>query len=176
MIRFYTYILCIYIKLNCLQNYSNVIFYIYSDIYFFQSYIAVTWYIVRCMQVGNIVLLHSYISYYLKLFLSYFFRLIFLKLKFIGKGYKLLIRKTKWHHVILFNFGYSHRYYIYLYNFYYTQLAKTKFIFIGLNFFLLKLVLTSLYWIKPINIFTLRGLRFFQQCIFKKTGKVSAYM
>lgn len=99
----------------------------------------------KLIKISNILLIHSYVNFYLKLFLSYFFRLIFFKIKFVGKGYKLLIRKSLSHHIVLFNFGYSHRYYIYLYNFYYMQLAKTKFIFFGLNYFLLKVVLLNLY-------------------------------
>lgn len=97
------------------------------------------------MYIDNVTVVHSYINYYLKLFLSYFFRLIFFKIKFIGKGYKLLIKKNLFHHIVIFNFGYSHRYYIYIYNFYYSQLAKTKFIFFGLNYFCLKIVLLNLY-------------------------------
>lgn len=97
------------------------------------------------MYISNLLLLHSYVSYYLKLILSYFFRLLFVKLKFIGKGYKLLIKKTKNHFMIVFNFGYSHRYYIYFYSFYSLQLAKTKFFFYGLNYFNLKIKLYQLY-------------------------------
>jgi hypothetical protein len=156
---------------------SNMfIIYIYSSVYFFQIYVNLFYYLLKLIYVSNIMLVHSYVNYYLKIVLSYFFRLLFIKLRFIGKGYKLLIRKNFLHNIILFNFGYSHRYYIYIYFFYMFQLAKTKFIFFGLNFFLLKIILQRLYLIKPINIFTLRGLRFAKQCIFKKIGKIGLYM
>lgn len=164
------------LEVSCLATRNGFVFYLYSEVYFFQYSINAVWLLARTIFVSNITVIHSYASYYLKSVLSYFFRLVFIKMRFIGKGYKLLVRKTRAHHVILFNFGYSHRYYIYIYSFYYTQLAKTKFIFYGLNFFTLKTTLIYLYSIKPINIFTLRGLRFFIQCVFKKTGKVSLYM
>lgn len=130
----------------------------------------------KLIKISNILLIHSYVNFYLKLFLSYFFRLLFIKMRFLGKGYKLFIKKNNYHFITIFNFGYSHRYYIYLYHFFTIQLAKTKFLFFGLNFFILKLFLNMLYFCKPLNIFTLRGLRFYKQCIFKKTGKISLYM
>jgi hypothetical protein len=164
-------------KLNCIWLTQNAfVIYIYSLIYFFQIYINFFFNIWKLIYVSNIMIIHSYASYYLKTILSYFFRLLFIKLRFIGKGYKLLIRKNSLHNIILFNFGYSHRYYIYIYFFYMLQTAKTKFIFFGLNYFLLKIVLQRLYLIKPLNIFTLRGLRFAKQCILKKIGKIGLYM
>ena len=169
--------MCSYIYLNFIYlNANYLIFYLYSLIYFFQISFNGSWYNAKLIKISNILLIHSYCNLYLKIILSYFFRLLFIKLRFIGKGYKLIIKKNKYHNLILFNFGYSHRYYIYLYQFFSIQIAKTKFFFFGLNYFFLKIILHQLYLIKPLNIFTLRGLRFFKQCIFKKTGKISLYM
>jgi hypothetical protein len=169
--------LCNYIKLNCILLTKTIfIVYLYSLIYFFQIYINLSYFWFKLIYISNITIIHSYVNYYLKIIISYFFRLLFIKLRFIGKGYKLLIRKNYLHHIILFNFGYSHRYYIYIYFFYMFQIAKTRFIFYGLNYFLLRIILQQLYLIKPINIFTLRGLRFAKQCIFKKIGKIGLYM
>ena len=77
---------------------------------------------------------------------------------------------------ITFNFGFSHRYYIYNLNTVAVQLAKTKFMIYGLNFFNVLLKAKDFYYIKPLNIFTLRGIRFSKQIVFKKVGKVSLYM
>lgn len=168
---------CVFMQLiyiNTIQN--SYILYIYSCIYFFQIPVHLPNCTIHSFYISNLLTIHSYVSYYIKSILSYFFRLLFFKLRFIGKGYKLLIRKNYLHQLILFNFGYSHRYYIYIFFFYMLQLAKTRFIFFGLNFFILKTILGKLYEIKPLNIFTLRGLRFAKQCIFKKVGKVGLYI
>ena len=129
-------IVYIYIKLICIQlNLNYLIFYLYSTYYFFQTSCNRYWSMMKLIKISNILLIHSYVNFYLKLFLSYFFRLLFIKMRFLGKGYKLFIKKNNYHFITIFNFGYSHRYYIYLYHFFTIQLAKTKFLFFGLNFY-----------------------------------------
>ena len=102
------------------------------------------------------------------LFTSFFFK----KIKFRGKGYYLYKDSRN---TITPQFGYSHRIYIYSFFNKVLFLSKTKLIVFGLN---KKDVLSSTLLIKSkrsINLYTLRGVRFASQIIYKKTGKVSLY-
>jgi ribosomal protein L6P/L9E len=96
----------------------------------------------------------------------------FKKIKFRGKGYYLYknMRNT-----ITPQFGYSHRIYIYLYFTRVIFLSKTKVLLFGLNKDDLSLSTLAIKDKRKINIFTLRGVRFARQVIYKKTGKVSQY-
>ena len=105
------------------------------------------------------------------LFLT-FTRLIFRKIKFKGKGYYLYksMRNT-----ITPQFGYAHRIYKYNNLVSVNFLSKTKVFFFGLS----KSDIFSLSYfvkqIRPLNIFTGRGVRFSKTIVYKKTGKVSLY-
>ena len=72
-------------------------------------------------------------------------------------------------------FGYSHM--LYLYSFFVTVkfITKTTILMFGTNYSDLITKSYSLLNIKPINIFTGKGIRFSRQIIYKKTGKVSSY-
>ena len=95
-----------------------------------------------------------------------------MKLKFKGKGYYIFKNQRN---TITPQFGFSHRIYVYSYSAVVNFLTKTKVFLFGLS---KQDLLTSAYSIKamrPINIFTGRGVRFSKQLIYKKTGKVSSY-
>lgn len=99
---------------------------------------------------------------------SYYFS----KLKFRGKGY-YIYKSSRF--TVAPQFGYAHRVYIYSFFNKVRFLGKTKVLIFG---FLKQDILTVLFNIKqkrPINIFTGRGVRFAQEIIYKKTGKVSSY-
>lgn len=99
---------------------------------------------------------------------SYYFS----KLKFRGKGY-YIYKSTR--STVAPQFGYAHRVYVYSFFSRVRFLGKTKVLIFG---FLKQDILTVLFNIKqkrPINIFTGRGVRFAQEIIYKKTGKVSSY-
>ena len=101
-----------------------------------------------------------------------FTSLIFLKLKFKGKGYYIYKNNRN---TITPQFGYSHRIYIYSFFNIVKFLTKTKILVFG---FAKKDILYTSNEIKSkrnINIFTNRGVRFSKQIIYKKTGKVSSY-
>ena len=104
--------------------------------------------------------------------LNSFSKLFFIKLKFKGKGYYLYknIRNT-----ITPQFGYAHRIYKYNYTTTVKFLSKTKVFFFGLSKLDLLKLTTSLVSVRPINIYTGRGIRFAKTCIYKKVGKVSTY-
>lgn len=101
-----------------------------------------------------------------------FARPIFLKIRFKGKGYYMYktLRNT-----IAPQFGYAHRVYVYAPAISVKFLSKTKMILFGLSKADIFLGGYGLFNVKPINIFTGRGVRFARQVVYKKTGKVSSY-
>lgn len=101
-----------------------------------------------------------------------FHRPFFKKVKFRGKGYYIYKNKRN---TITPQFGYSHRLYLYSYFSSVIFLSKTSVFVFGL---VKADVITTCMGIKamrPINIFTGRGVRFSRQIIYKKVGKVSSY-
>ena len=95
-----------------------------------------------------------------------------LKLRFRGKGYYLY---KNFRYVITPQFGYSHRRYFYAYLASITFLTKTKVIVLGLSTVQVIQLSNLLNTIRPINIFTGRGMRFARQVIYRKVGKISTY-
>ena len=106
------------------------------------------------------------------MFFFAFSQVFFCKLTFQGKGYYLYksIRNT-----IALRFGYSHRFYLYAYFLSIFFLNKTTILVFGSKKSDLLFFATQLFYAKPINIFTGRGVRFSRQIIYKKMGKVSLY-
>ena len=101
-----------------------------------------------------------------------FSRPIFKKVKFKGKGYYLYKNSRN---TITPQFGYAHRIYFYSYFASVKFLSKTSVFIFGL---VNKDICDAAYGIKimrPINIFTGRGVRFSRQTIYRKVGKVSSY-
>ena len=99
-------------------------------------------------------------------------RPIFKKIKFTGKGYYLY---KNYRNTITPQFGHAHRIYFYSYFTSIRVLSKTCIFIFGL---LREDIFTAANGIKamrPINIFTGRGVRFSRQTIYKKVGKVSSY-
>jgi len=110
---------------------------------------------------NNIVLIFNQFN---KIFIS--------KLKFKGKGYYIFKNKRN---TITPQFGHSHRIYIYGFFVNVKFLSKTVIIVYGLNKNDVIYFSNKIFNIKPINIFTGRGIRFSKQIIYKKIGKVSTY-
>ena len=71
--------------------------------------------------------------------------------------------------------GYAHRVYVYSSAITVKFLSKTKILLFGLSKQDVMQSAYSLARVKPINIFTGRGVRFARQVIYRKTGKVGAY-
>lgn len=105
--------------------------------------------------------------------ISAFFVLAFLRFSFSGKGYRVSLSPKL---TLTFSFGFSHLFYFYADRVRIILSAKTKGYLLGLNSFILVNNLNSLVGIKPINIFTWRGLRARRSYLRKKSGKVSLYM
>nr|QPL15894.1 ribosomal protein L6 [Strombidium sp.] len=96
----------------------------------------------------------------------------FLKITFRGKGYYLYKNKRN---TITPQFNYAHRIYIYSYFIPVKFLNKTTVLLFGYATEDLFKAGYNIKAMRPINIFTGRGVRFAKQIIYKKTGKVSAY-
>jgi hypothetical protein len=108
----------------------------------------------------------------LKNTLKLFYCPLFLKLKFKGKGYYIYKNKRS---TITPQFGYAHRLYLYSYFVSVKFLSKTSIMLFGLNTQDLSTISFGIKKMRPINIFTGRGVRFSRQIIYKKVGKVSSY-
>ena len=72
-------------------------------------------------------------------------------------------------------FGYAHRVYVYAQSTSVKFLSKTKILLFGLSKDDIVISGHNIKRVKPINVFTGRGIRFARQVIYKKTGKVSSY-
>lgn len=107
-----------------------------------------------------------------KLVFFSFTRIFFRKLKFKGKGYYIYknLRNT-----IALRFGYSHIKRLYFFFSYVKFLSKTSVFIFGINKFTIIRLSNELKKVRPINIFTGKGIRFTRQIIYRKTGKVSSY-
>jgi len=104
--------------------------------------------------------------------LSRFYRPFFLKIKFKGKGYYIY---KNFRNTIAPQFGFAHRVYVYSFTNSVKFLSKTKVLLFGLSKKDIMLAGHNLFKVRPINIFTGRGVRFARQVIYKKTGKIGAY-
>lgn len=107
---------------------------------------------------------------FLKTFESYFF----VKIKFKGKGFKIKFNKKL--KLIKFYFGRSHMTFFKLNKIKLKKVTKYKFVLKGLNFSKLKRKSSEITWIKPVNVYTLRGIRLSKQIIRKRKGKKSSYI
>ena len=163
-----------------LQSPSNLTCYLYSPFYFFRFAIPSSVYKISFSRNTSILSLENiYPNNFYKLYWSYLNEIFnslnrpfFLKLKFKGKGYYIYknLRNT-----ITPQFGYAHR--IYLYAFFVTVkfLSKTSIMVFGFSKKDIFTVSNLIKDMRPINIFTGRGVRFSRSIIYRKQGKVSSY-
>ena len=99
---------------------------------------------------------------------------IFKKIKFKGKGFRIrFLKKLK---LVKFFFGKSHKTYIFFRNIILKKINKYKFILKGLNSENIIVNSKRITSIRPINFYTLRGLRESRQIIFKRKGKKGTYI
>ena len=118
---------------------------------------------------------NNFYSLFWTLFRRVFFqftRTFFKKIKFKGKGY-YSYRNSR--NVFALQFGYSHIIRLYFYFVHAKFLAKTSILLFGINALNLTIAGFRFFYVRPINIFTSRGIRFSRQIVYKKTGKISSY-
>ena len=154
--------------------------YVYSPLYFTHTQLAKS--MTNCYFDKNTNILsitNIAENNFSKLYFTQFQRLLslcnqphFLKLKFKGKGYYIYKNKRN---TITPQFGFAHRHYIYAYDILVKFRSKTSIMLYGSSKEDLFRIGHTVKAMRPINIFTGRGVRFNKQYIYKKTGKVSSY-
>lgn len=166
----------IFKKKNTILNYL----YMYSESYFFilpflNKFLLLKYdFQINCF-IFNFFFKNNFYSLfwnYFKLIFYSFSKIFFCKLKFKGKGYYIYknIRNT-----LALQFGYSHLLYLYGFFLNIKFLTKTSILLFGINLKDIAFLSHSFFQLKPINIFTGKGIRFSKQIVYKKTGKVSSY-
>ena len=162
------------------KKYNILNFYIYNSDYFFILPFMKKFLSLKYDDVSNVVVLNfffknNYYSIfwnYFKLIFFSFSKIFFRKLRFKGKGYYIYKNSRN---TIALQFGYSHKFYLYSFFTAVKFITKTIILMFGVNYRDLLNKSYSLFNIKPINIFTGKGIRFARQIIYRKTGKVSSY-
>lgn len=168
------------IVFNLKLNTKGSLIYLFSNIYFFYIpfrkykfkfyYDAQT----KILSFSNLYSNNFFFLYwtFLKSIFYSFSQIFFKKLKFRGKGYYVYknIRNT-----VATQFGYSHMIRIYGYKISLKFLTKTIIFVYGINKYDILLMGKNIFFKRPYNIFTGKGVRFSRQVIYKKTGKLSTY-
>lgn len=118
---------------------------------------------------------NNFYSLYWKTFkaiLYSFSKVFFKKLRFRGKGFYIYKNSRN---TVAMQFGYSHRVRVQLYFLSLKFITKTSIFLYGINKQNLARSSFMLKNVRPINIFTGKGIRFTRQIVYKKTGKVGSY-
>lgn len=161
------------------KNY-NILLYFYSNTYYFFLPIKLKFLLFFYDQPSKVFILNFlYINNFYRLFF-YLFKLIFAsftkiffrKIKFKGKGYYIYKNKRN---TIALRFGYSHIKRLFFFLSHVKFLSKTSIFIFGINKTNIWKLSHKLKQVRPINIFTAKGIRFTRQIIYRKTGKISAY-
>lgn len=153
---------------NSLTQNTNIIIF-YSE----HRYILIFIKKFNFFKKSNILLLNYNLYYTYRItdfFIHYIdnWTLFFIKkLKFKGKGFKIIKNKQK----LFLSFNHSHITLMIFFNVICVKINKLKYIFLYKNYLKLIKIVKTLYNIRPINIFTKKGIRLSRQKIFKKIGK-----
>ena len=113
---------------------------------------------------NHFFLVNKYFSYILKVL----FIFLFIKIKFQGKGYYLYKNKRL---SLGLQFNYSHKVNLYINYSHIKNFSKRSWIFFGTDYRSIIAFIKLFKSYRPINIFTLRGIRFTKQVIYKKIRK-----
>ena len=164
------------ISLN-LNNNNNKIFYCYDNKYFYR-FSADNFYIDK--ELNSVIIFNKKfkINFYSINFFKKFIKSLncyfYIKIKFKGKGYKIKYIKRK--KKITFYFGRSHLTIIKYKKIILKKYLKYKFIIKSNNLEILKKNAKITTNVKPLNIFTLRGIRQSRSLIYKRKGKKGSYI
>lgn len=154
--------------------FQNNVLYIYSNVYFFLFYchgIRLVYRNFLIISNLNTFVNYKYFNFIDVVFFS-FSNIFFKKIKFTGKGYRLY-RSLR--NVLTLQFNHSHRIYQYFFLVSLIFLNKYTILFSSLRPNELNLKLYKLKSWRPANLYTMRGIRFTKQVVFKKVGKISTY-
>lgn len=154
--------------------------FLYSPVYFFSFSVPFSFLTLKCSANSkNLFFQFMFKNFFNPTFWSYlqiiffsFSKIFFRKLKFKGKGYYIYKNQRN---TISLQMGYSHI--VRLYSFFVNVrfLTKTSIFIFGINKLNIEKSGYSLLQLKPINIFTGKGIRFNRQILYRKTGKISSY-
>ena len=98
----------------------------------------------------------------------------FSKIKFKGKGFRMrFFKKNK---LIKFFFGRSHKTFVLFKKLHMRRINKYKFILKSINKDKIKINSHIATNIKPLNLYTIRGIRNSRQTVFKRKGKKGTYI
>lgn len=156
-------------------------FYMFSSLYFFSWSISNKVFSIIHLNTSIISLriksfvnssVFSFFLFHFKKILYSFSIFFYRKLKFKGKGYYIYKAKRN---CIAPQFGLSHRCYFFFPTLRYLKLAKFVFLLFTKNFYHLSWIPFSFFYIRPVNIFTQKGVRFFKQVTISKEGYISGF-
>lgn len=162
------------------KNFEILKIFLFSTTYFFVMPFLQTFSRVYYeKQSGVIAFSFHFKNNYFQLFWTYFkplfygfSKIFYKKLKFKGKGYYIYKNSRN---TIALQFGYSHLIHLYSFLINVKFLTKTIILMFGINNKNVFNRAHALFKLKPINIFTGKGIRFSRQILYKKTGKISSY-
>lgn len=128
-----------------------------------------------CIRIKYNIFIENIFSYkqinkFLRTFEFYFF----IKIKFKGKGFKIKFNKKI--KLIKFWFGRSHITFYKLRKIKLKKITKYKFLLRNFNLPELNRIASRITYVKPVNVYTLRGIRVSRQYISKRKGKKSSYV
>lgn len=103
--------------------------------------------------------------------LKNFFFTFFFKIKFVGKGFRIQSFRNK--KLMNFTFGHSHKMYMHLPLTFFKRISKQKYFFKMKRIELKNYLINKFKEVKPINKYTLRGLRITRTIITKRKGRKS---
>lgn len=169
-----------FLFLKNINKIFNQLLYCYNKFYYIKITISYHLFNINILNDSRFIILNSFFPlpssyFFLKSLQSIFYnfsKIIFIKIKFRGKGYYIYKNKRN---TLTPQFGYAHRILMYSYSILVKFLSKTIILLFGLSKIDLIKVSYQIIKPRPINIFTGRGVRFSSQLIYRKIGKVSTY-
>lgn len=133
------------------------------------------------LETNSIITLQNLVNYKWSAFVNKFNTTLFIfeniffeKINFKGKGFKLTFKKNKKY--INFMFGHSHLNLIFLKKLKIKRLNKYKYVLKSKNKIKLNKITQTICDVKPLNMYTKRGLRKNRQFFVKRKGKKSTYI
>ena len=177
---------------NFLKNWKSLVFLLFNGVRLFYFYNEVYYIIFSSksnfsinLQTNSIffkkysfydnlfgVKKYNLIGTYILKFLNNFLYLYFIKLNYSGKGYRLYSRRKFY---IYPKLNYSHKLYLYSFNTITLVTSRWSLMFFSKSYSSIRNFIISIINLRPINIFTKKGIRLRKQIIYSKVGKVSSY-
>jgi len=169
-------------NVTVIKNGNSFAYYVYNNFFFYKiGQNSNKYYHFFDTETNTISFIAPYYNPFSNLFLHFINIFLFSwnnyfyeKIKFTGKGYRIELRKKK--KIITFYFGHSHDTIILFRSIILIQAHKYKFIVVKNSWQKLRLLNRLVTKIKPMNIYTKRGIRNARQVILKRKGKKSAYI